>query len=290
MRHAQLKAFHAVARHGGFSRAAEHLALTQPAISDHVRKLEETYGVQLFLRGPQGATLTEIGRTLFALAERQFETEAQAVELLSKARRLEVGQLTIGADAAVHILPQVARFRSRFPGVAIRLVAGNSAELLAKLESFAIDLAVTAERPPSETFLARRLSQDRLVAVAGRTTPAGKLTRLSFAKLAALPLILREEGSVTRKLLLDEMRARGLKPTETIEIDSREAAREAAAQGLGCVVMPEGELVPDPRLRTLQITDWTATMEEWLLCLRARAGLLVIRAFFEELPNGHAKR
>ncbi|HRX37047.1 MAG TPA: LysR family transcriptional regulator, partial [Aestuariivirga sp.] len=95
MRHAQLKAFHAVAVHGGFSRAAERLALTQPAISDHVRKLEETYGVQLFNRTPQGVTLTDMGRKLFAIAERQFEAETQAVELLSRARTLEEGQLTI---------------------------------------------------------------------------------------------------------------------------------------------------------------------------------------------------
>ena len=190
MRHAQLKAFHAVARQGGFSRAAEHLALTQPAVSGHVRKLEETYGVQLFLRGPQGVTLTDLGRALFAIAERQFETEAQAVELLSKARRLEAGQLTIGADAAVHILPQVARFRTRFPGVSIRLVAGNSAELLAKLESFAIDLAVTAERPSLDAFVATRLSQDRLVAVApmlrSRATNSGSMARRPSAVLITM--------------------------------------------------------------------------------------------------------
>ena len=78
MRHAQLKAFHAVAAHGGFSRAAEALGLTQPAVSDHVRKLEEAYGVQLFTRGPAGVALTDMGRKLFAIAERQFEAEAEA--------------------------------------------------------------------------------------------------------------------------------------------------------------------------------------------------------------------
>ncbi len=290
MRYAQLRAFHAVARHGGFSRAAASLALTQPAISDHVRKLEETYGVQLFVRSAQGVTLTDLGRSLFAIAERQFESEAEAVELLSRAKRLEVGQLLIGADAAVHILPQIARFRSRFPGIAIRLSAGNSSELLARLAAFTIDLAVTAERPSSDAFVARRLGQDRLVAVAGKNTKLGKLSRLTFAKLAQAPLIIREEGSVTRRLLLDELRLRGLSFTAAIETDSREAAREAAAQGLGCVVMPEGEVVPDTRLKTLIIDDWNATMEEWLICLRARAGLLVIRSFFEELPNMRGQR
>lgn len=282
MRHAQLKAFHAVAQYGGFSKAAERLALTQPAVSDHIRKLEETYGVQLFLRSPRGVSLTALGRKLFAVAERHFETEAEALELLSRAATLEEGQLTIGADAAVHVLPRVARFRERFPRIAIRLVAGNSAELLSRLESFAIDIAVTAERPASDAILSRRLRQDRLVAVGSRGASAPRGTRLPFAKLAELSLILREEGSMTRKLLLEEMLRRGLHPASTIEIESREAAREAAAQGLGFAVMSEGELVPDQRLRTYLIPDWSAVMEEWLLCLKARAGLHVIRTFFDE--------
>ncbi len=281
MRYAQLKAFHAVALDGSFSRAAARLHLTQPAISDHVKKLEETHGVQLFQRGARAITLTEMGRKLFAITERQFEAEAEALDLLSKARTLEAGQLTIGADAAIHVLPQVARFRARYPAIAIRLVAGNSAELLARLESFAIDLAVTAERPASDAILSRLLRRDRLVAIARADGPR----RMSLEKLISQPLILREEGSVTRKLLLEELRRRKLKPASTIDIESREAAREAVAQGLGVAIMSKGELIPDARIRVVTITDWQAEMEEWLLCLKARAGLHVIRSFFDELPR-----
>lgn len=282
MRHAQLRAFHAVAAHGGFSRAADRLALTQPAVSGHVRELEETYGVQLFNRTARGVEMTPMGRKLYAVTERQFEAEAQALELLSHARTLEEGQLTIGADAAVHVLPQIAKFRQKYPRIALRLVSGNSAELLARLESFAIDLAVTAERPSSDAILARRLRVHRLVAVTSQKSPAA---RLSLAKLAGMPLILREEGSVTRRLLIEEVRKRDLKLSTTIEIESREAAREAVAQGLGIAIMSEGEIAPDSRLRTIAISDWQASMEEWLLCLKSRAGLHVIRSFFEELPG-----
>lgn len=280
MRHAQLKAFHAVAAHGGFSRAAERLALTQPAISDHVRKLEEAYGVQLFNRAPRGVTLTEMGRKLFAIAERLFEAETQAMELLSRARTLEEGQLTIGADAAAHILPQLARFRLRHPRLSVRLVTGNSTELLRNLHDFDIDVAVTAEHPRDDALLAKRLRSDRLVAVVQRTSKLARMKRIAFADLVKLPLILREEGSATRRLLLDEVRQRRLKLADTIEIEGREAAREAAAQGIGLAIMSEGELVPDGRLAALAIPDWTAEMEEWKVCLKTRAGLHVIHSFF----------
>ncbi len=280
MRHAQLKAFHAVAVHGGFSRAAEALNLTQPAVSDHVRKLEESYGVQLFTRTPQGVNLTAMGRKLFAIAERQFEAETEAVELLSRGRTLEEGQITIGADAAVHILPQLARFRLKHPKLAVRLVTGNSQQLLRRLEDFSIDVAVIAGRPSDPAHLARRLRSDRLVAVVERASKLSRLKRIDFAQLVRLPLILREEGSMTRNLLLEEAARRGLTLADTIEIESREAAREAAAQGLGLAIMSEGELVPDGRLATLAIPDWETQMEEWMLCLKSRGGLHVIRSFF----------
>ena len=280
MRHSQLKAFHAVAVHGGFSRAAEALGLTQPAVSDHVRKLEETYGVQLFTRAPSGVALTDMGRKLFAIAERQFEAESQALELLSRGRTLEEGQLTIGADAAVHILPDLARFRLKHPQLAVRLVTGNSAQLVRRLEDFSIDIAITAGRPPGAAFLGRKLRSDRLVAVVQRSSRLSKLKELAFAQLVKLPLILREEGSMTRTLLLEEARRRGLALSASIEIESREAAREAAAQGLGLAIMSQGELVPDGRLAVLAIPDWTTEMEEWMICLKSRSALHVIRSFF----------
>ncbi|MCA3561654.1 MAG: LysR family transcriptional regulator [Aestuariivirga sp.] len=280
MRHAQIKAFHAVAVHGGFSRAAEALGLTQPAVSDHVRKLEETYGVQLFTRSPSGVALTGMGRKLFAIAERQFEAEAQALELLSRGRTLEEGQLTIGADAAVHILPELARFRVRHPKLSVRLVTGNSAQLVRRLEDFSIDIAITAGRPAEPGFLARKLRSDRLVAVVQRSSRLAKLKEMTFAQLVKLPLIVREEGSMTRSLLLEEARKRGLALSVSIEIESREAAREAAAQGLGLAIMSQGEIAPDGRLAVLAIPDWTTEMEEWMICLKSRSSLHVIRSFF----------
>jgi LysR family transcriptional regulator, low CO2-responsive transcriptional regulator len=280
MRHAQLKAFHAVAIHGGFSRAASRLGLTQPAVSDHVRKLEETYGVQLFTRAASGVELTGMGRKLFAIAERLFEAEAEAMDLLSRGRTLEEGQLAIGADAAVHILPQLARFRLLHPKLAVRLVTGNSAQLLKRLADFSIDIAVTAERPSDPALLARQLRSDPLVAIVQRTSKLAKRKSIGFEQLLQLPLILREEGSMTRTLLLDEAQRRGLGLSGAIEIESREAAGEAAAQGLGLAIMSEGELVPDNRLAVLAIPDWTVQMEEWMLCLKSRAQLHVIRSFF----------
>lgn len=278
MRYAQLKAFHAVAVNGGFSKAAERLALTQPAISDHIRKLEDAYGSELFLRRRGGVELTSFARKLFAVTERMFEAETEALELLSRAKGLEEGMLSIGADAATHVLPLIRRFRERYPKIQVRLVAGNSAQLLAKLDRFEIDFAVIAEAPPQQDYHARLLREDEIQAFTAATHPFARRQEVGLADFVAQPVVLREEGSATRGLLLAEIASRALVLTNVMEIESREAAREAVASGMGVGVISSAEIVPDARLHMLRFSDWQARMSEWLVCLTARADLHIIRA------------
>lgn len=278
MRYAQLKAFHAVAANGGFSRAAESLALTQPAVSDHIRKLEEAYGSELFLRRRGGVELTPFARKLYAVTERMFEAEAEALELLSRARVLEEGSLGIGADAATHVLPLIRRFRERYPKIGLRLVAGNSAQLLGKLDRFEIDFAVIAGAPPQQDYHARLLRDDAISAFTAATHSFAKRSEITFAEFVQQPVVLREEGSVTRTLLLDELARRALSLGNVMEIESREAAREAVASGLGVGIISTAEIVPDPRLHSLRFSDWNARMSEWLVCLATRADRNIMRA------------
>ncbi|MFN0190430.1 MAG: LysR substrate-binding domain-containing protein [Aestuariivirga sp.] len=277
MRHAQLKAFFAVARTGGFSRAAEKLGLTQPAVSDHVRKLELQYGVELFRREPEGAALTAIGRKLYAIAERQFESETQAIELLARARNLAEGQLTLGADAAIHALPLVARFRERFPGVDIRIVAGNSRALVEGLRNFSIDAAICADRPAEAGILAQRIARANLVAVVPRVRR--KQPSITLQQLVSRTVILREEGSTTRAMLFAELQVRQLRLASGLEVESREAALEAVGHGMGVTVMPENEVPRSAEVSIVRFADWDVAMDEWLLVLAERAGLHVIEAF-----------
>lgn len=281
MSHAQLKAFHAVARAGSFSRAAESSGLTQPALSDHVRKLEEAHGVQLFRRQPRGVELTGLGLRLFALTERMFEAETEVSELLSRARGLEEGSLIIGADAAVHVLPLIARFRKRYPAIELKLTSGNTETLLEELASFRIDFAVLAELPNAPALKARALSQSPLIAFAAKASDYARRRSITFADLAQAPLVLREAGSLTRKLLEQEFVRRGLKPRAFIEVEGREAAAEAVAQGLGLGIVSRDEFRKSADLVALPIRDWQAEMREWLVCLEARAGLHLMRALME---------
>jgi aminoethylphosphonate catabolism LysR family transcriptional regulator len=295
MTHAQLKAFHAVAQSGGFSKAAGKLSLSQPAISDHIAKLEQSCGTQLFIRTRREAALTEFGRRLFALTERLFEAEGQIEELVSRARKLEEGNLTVGADAAVHILPLISSFRERYPGVAVKLFGGNSAALLERLDRFEIDFAVASIQPTEARYGMLLLRENRLVALVSKRTPL-RLKSLDFAALAKHPIVLREEGSMTRTLFLDEVARRKLSLSSVTEIDSREAVSEAVAHGLGIGIVSESEIVPDSRMQQMVIADWNVMMREWLVWLAARADLKLLAAFLniarlqEVGRTGHSER
>ncbi len=281
MRHAQLKAFHAVAGCGGFSKAAQRLGLSQPAISDHVRHLERDYGVQLFVRDSRSVELTVLGRELYAIAERQFETEGEAAKLLSAAQSLDAGELVVAADAPSHILPLVARFLDRYPRLGFSLKTGNSEHALALLDSFRADFAVVAEEPGGNAYVTRLLRRDPLVAFVSSSHALSRSEAISLRQLCEERLVLREPGSVTRSILERELLRRELVSPDFIEVEGREAVREAVATGLGAGLVSRGEFVADPRLQAIEISDWDGTMPEWLVCLQARRGLHIIERFLE---------
>jgi DNA-binding transcriptional LysR family regulator len=124
------------------------------------------------------------------------------------------------------------------------------------------------------------LREDRLVALIARHAPF-RPKSLAMETLIEHPIVLREEGSMTRTLLLDELARRKLKLSKVTEIDSREAVSEAVAQGLGVGIVSESEVVPDARLRQIPISDWTVMMREWLVWLGARSDLKLLAAFLD---------
>ena len=124
-----------------------------------------------------------------------------------------------------------------------------------------------------ETFEAYCRTELRL-----KPDTANKLTRSYVFLKEHEPVVLREEGSVTRTLLLDEVARRALSLGNVMEIESREAAREAVASGLGVGIISSAEIVPDPRLHSLRFSDWDARMSEWLVCLATRVDRKIMRA------------
>lgn len=281
MRYVQLRAFHHVAVCGGFSRAAEALCLTQPAISDQVRKLEAEYDILLFNRRKKQVSLTEAGQRLLDITHRMFETEQQALEVLSEARALRSGSLRIIADSAHHLLRILGGFRSAYPGIDVTVNAGNSTEVVSRLYSYDADVGVLGEVPAGRDFEVIPLGSTPLVAFVAADHPLSGRAEMPLAEVLGEPLVLREQGSMTRQRLEEAAEEAGLPVRAAIEAEGREAVREIVAAGAGVGIVSAAEFGRDPGLARIAISDCVITMEEALICLRERAGGKLVGAFLD---------
>ena len=281
MRYVQLRAFHYVAICGGFSRAAEALFLTQPAISDQVRKLEEEYDVLLFNRHKKQVTLTRQGERLLEITRRMFDTEQQALDLLSESRALRAGTLRIVADAAHHLLHILAKFRAKYPGIRVTVHTGNTESVIASLFAYEADIGVLGEIPQGREFDMLKLNSSPIIAFVAHDHPLAAMPKLSLAELAKHPLVLRERGSKTRHKLETLAASEGLELKPTIEAEGREAVREIVASGAGVGFVSRAEFGLDARLRPIDIDAPEVLMDEALICLRERSAGKLVRVFWE---------
>ena len=281
MRHVQLRAFHHVAISGGFSRAAEQLLLTQPAISDQVRKLEEEYAVLLFNRQRKQVTLTEAGEGLLQITRRLFDSEQQALDYLLENRALQAGHLRIVADSAHHLLHILATFRERYPRVTVSVRSGNTETVVGLLFRYEADLGILGERPELAHFDCEVLGTSPIIAFVARGHPLAGAGRLALTDLPAHPLVLRERGSKTRAKLEQAARAAGIDLTPAIEAEGREAVREIVASGAGIGFVSQAEFGKDRRLVPIRLDpDAGLMMDEALIALRERHGAKLVQAFF----------
>lgn len=281
MRYVQLRAFHYVAVCGGFSRAAEMLFLTQPAISDQVRKLEEEYDVLLFNRHKKQVTPTASGQQLLEITRRMFDTEQQALELLSESRALRSGTLRIVADAAHHLLHILGQFRQKYPGIQVSVRAGNTETVISSLYSYEADIGVLGEIPTGRDFEVVKLNSTPIIAFVSTDHPLAQAKSLSLHELSLLPLVMRERGSKTRAKLEDLAVKEGFEFKPAIEAEGREAVREIVASGAGIGFVSAAEFGQDARLVQIPIAAPEMLMDEALICLKERSGGKLVRVFLD---------
>jgi len=281
MRYSQIRAFHYVAVHGGFSRAAEAMSLTQPAVSEQVRKLEADHDVLLFHRGQRQVTLTPVGAQLLICTKKMFEIEEQIGEVLSENRTALEGRLRIIADSAFHLTSRLRAFRQRHPRVFISLRTGNSAQITRALRSYDAEIGVVGALDPGTDMDSRDLGTSPIVAFAARDMAATLPAAMSLREIAAHPLVFREDGSKTRQEVERAAAAAHITLSPAIEATGREAVREVVAAGAGIGFVSAAEFGHDDRLAPITISGADLTMSERLICLRQRRDVRLIRSFMD---------
>ena len=279
MRYSQIRAFHNVALHGGFSRAADVLNQTQPALSDQVRRLEQAHDTLLFHRDRRQVRLTQAGEGLFRLTKQYFEQEESIAEFLDHSRAAIGGTLRIIADSALHVTDAIGRFRKHHPGVFVSLQTGNTEEVLQRLRNYDAEIGVVGNLSPAGDLDTSDLGRTPIIAVAARGFLPTDLTKIGFDQLPDWPLIFRETGSRTRHSLETEAARRKITLHPVMQVDGREAMREVVASGAGIGFVAESEFGRDSRLVKVPISGIDLSMTETLVSLSMRRDVPVIRAF-----------
>lgn len=281
MRHSQLRAFHYVAHLGGFSRAAEFLLLTQPAISEQVRKLEQDHDVLLFHRERKRVRLTTPGEHLFLFTKQYFEIEQQIEEYLSVTSAVLDGELRIIADSAHHVTFFLGQFRKRFPNISVTLRTGNTEEILEDLRAYNAEIGIVGSPSPGSDMETLDLGSTEITAFAARGFSGVSGDTLSMKDLTSLPLVFREGGSKTRQKLEEEAKKQGITLTPAIIAEGREAVREVVASGAGIGFVSLAEYGHDERLTKIRLRDVDIQMSETMVHLKQRRDVRVIHAFMD---------
>jgi len=277
----QLRAFTAVAREGGFAKAAARLGVTQPAVTLQVRALEEAYGVVLFERRGGTATLNELGHELYALTRQIEGLEAEVDDLLNAQYDLATGSLTVATGSPRTAMNLIGRFRERYPHCRVNVSIGNHKFVWDEIVERRADVAVDTNIPNDKRIYDLPYHPNAIVLLAPRGHPISRQKSVNLATLENEKLVMRSDRSKTQLLVEQMMREAGAELVPDLMVSGREAVQEAVAAGLGLGFMFEREVGDDPRIRVVRIDQPSASTVESVFCLKAQARRRLVMAFLD---------
>ena len=289
----QLYIFFAVASHRSFSRAAESLNITQPAVSIQVQELEKFLGAALFHRRTRGLRITEVGETVFAYAQQIFSLSGKLLETLEEIHNLQTGRLALGASTTPgeYLLPQaVGRFRQIYPGISVELSIANTRTITQRILNQELDLGMVGRHPTAgqDELGIIDYMEDEIVLVAAPTHPLAQEDAVTAAQVAETGLILRESGSATRNTAEEAFNELGLSPNAALSLGSNEALKQAAMAGGGIAVISRMGVTAEVRagmLVILSVTDWDCRRPLTLIYPKERQLSPSKQAFLEYLQT-----
>lgn len=253
----RLQVFFTVARLLSFTKAAETLHMTQPAVTFQVRQLEEQFDTRLFDRNHNRVTLTEAGRLVFRYAERIFATYAELEAAMREYKGAVGGALVLGASTTVaeYLLPRLlGSFLRSQPDIGIRLRVGNTESVVAMVEESEIDLGVVEAPVSNRNLIVQPCMVDRLHLVAPPDHPICALKKVTLDGFIDEPFVCREEGSGTRDVIMEYLVQQGFNRNRLnlcVELGSPEAIKGAVSAGMGISILSESVVAKDVALGEL---------------------------------------
>ena len=288
IRHAtlrQLQVFEAVVRLGSFTRAADELFLTQPTVSMQTKKLADSIGLPLFEHLGRNVRPTEAGLELYESCRKIFEVLANLEMKMADLKGMKRGRLRLGVITnAKYFTPELlGEFCKLYPGIEVALKVSNRDRIIERINANEDDLYIMGQVPADQFDVAAYpIAPNPLVVMAPRGHPLVGKKKVSLARIAEEPLILREPGSGIRDATLKAFEKLGLQPNVRMELGSNEAIKHAIVGGLGLSVLSLHTLTlegADGPVAILDVEDFPIMRQWYLVHPKTKELSLVAQAF-----------
>ena len=232
----QLRVFYVAAKHLNFTRAAADLCISQPAVTAQIKSFEAFCNLKLFQKRGRKLHLSTEGQVLFDYAEHVFGHEKEIENAIEEMLKLERGMLRLGTTKAYarYFMPMMlSRFHRAYPNIKINLDEGSSQDMILSLVSLKNEVAVIARAidHPEVAFLP--LSKEEMAVIVAPDHPLAGKDEVTFADLVSEPVIMKENGSGTRKVVDELFATQGCKPAILMEISNAEFIKELVERGEG---------------------------------------------------------
>ena len=281
-----IRCFHAVAKTGGFTSAAQYLHIGQPTVTDQVKALEERFNVELFVRGGRSVRLTATGERLYGITQGLFGQEEEAIQFLQNAHKLEAGLVRVGAVSPPIALELARNFKRAHASLELTVSIGSEESTLRGLQDFDVDVGIVVEPPPIEGLHTVAFRSERIIAVVPADHPWTQRASIDTQDIAGELVILREPGSKTRQRVERACRQKNVRMNCVMEINSREAILHAVANGMGIGFVTHVEFIPLPGLSAVLIDDEELSISYSLCCLSMRKDRPLISSLFAVALEG----
>ena len=263
----QLRIFVSAAKLLSFSRAAESLHITAPAVSQQIKEMENDLACSLFRREGRGVSLTTSGEQFLVYAIKVLTTLEQAQQALNDLQGTYAGSLTIGLVSTTrYFFPTIlAEFQKQYPQVNLRVDVKNRAQLIDQLHAGEIDLAMMGKPPTSLISHATRFALHPHVFIASPQHPLAQQKKLQPQALQQVEIITREQGSGTRYIMENFFQRHHLNPSTRIEISGNETIKQAVIAELGISLISIHTINQEVKNQQLVILDieHTPIMRDW---------------------------
>ena len=285
----QLETFAAVAKQNSFTKAAEALHLTQPAVSIQVRQITDTVGLPLFEQSGRDLALTPAGEELLKTVRSLDDVWNRFESAIDELKGMKRGKLRVAlVTTAKYFLPRMlGAFCKRYPEIDIELEIANREKIVERLRNNQDDLYVMSYPPSDLDIVQRPFLDNEYVVIA----PAGHWAvgrAVSLSALAGEPFILREQGSGSRHVIEQHMRNSNLQLRVRLGLASNEAIRDLVASGMGLSVLSRHALGKDPErdgLAVLNVEGFPLKQAWNVVHLRSKVLSIPAQAFLDDLMH-----